>query len=246
MLSRFFPAVLLSFLPWMALAADVPAPGKDLRADIAKRLDVAVSDVKPAAVAGLYEVVSGSEIGYVSLDGRYYIDGDVFDMESRDNLTENRRKQGRLAALGKIQEGDAIIFAPAGAVRHQLTVFTDIDCGYCRQLHSEIVALNRQGVRVRYLAYPRSGPDTESWRKAEAVWCSADRRAALTRAKLGEEVKAAKCASPVDRQYRLARDMDMRGTPAIITDDGEYLAGYMPAPRLLEYLDKAKAATAPE
>lgn len=213
------------------------AQAADKRAEIARRLDIKVDEVRPAPVKGLYEVAAGSEVGYVSVDGRYYIDGDVFDMETRDNLTEQRRRQARVALLKGIPDAEAVVFAPSGATRHTITVFTDIDCSYCRKLHSEIDELNKLGVKVRYLAFPRSGPGTESWTKAESVWCSMNRRDALTRAKRGEAVTAAKCANPVDRQWQLAREIGIRGTPGILTADGDYLAGYLPAPRLLEYLD---------
>jgi thiol:disulfide interchange protein DsbC len=223
--------------------ASQPAPKPDLRAEIARRLEVKPEAIRPSQIPGLYEVRSGTEVGYVSIDGRYYVDGDVFDMQTRDNLTERVRQQGRLALLAQVSDADAIVFAPRGAVRHTLTVFTDIDCAYCRRMHQEMVELNRLGIRVRYLMYPRSGPDTASWNKAVAVWCSADRRDALTRAKRGESLKAPRCETPVAEHYALGRELGIRGTPGIITDQGEYVAGYMPAARLLEYLS-GPAATA--
>lgn len=229
----------------LALAASAapppPAAKPDVRAEIARRLDVKVEDVKPSPIEGLYEIRSGAEVGYVSVDGRFYVDGDVFDMTSKENLTERRRQEGRVALLAQISDGDTIVFAPAGPVRHTLTVFTDIDCTYCRRLHQEIGELNRLGIRVRYLFYPRTGPDTESWRKAEAVWCSADRRDALTRAKRGEAVKAKNCETPIAAQYALGRELGIQGTPGIVTDRGEYLAGYLPAASMAEYLAMSAA-----
>ncbi len=215
-----------------AQAADVPP---DVRAKIAESLDVAPDDIRPGPVPGLYQVSSGTEIGYVSADGRFYLDGDIYDMKSKQNLTEVSRKAVRVALLKGVRDDQAIVFAPKGYTR-TINVFTDIDCGYCRQLHSEVGELNKLGVRVRYFMYPRGGPGTEAWRKAEAVWCSSDRRDALTRAKLGENVQAARCANPVARQFELGRDMGIRGTPGIITEGGDYITGYMPAPRLVEHL----------
>jgi len=220
------------------------APKPDARAEIARRLDVKLEEVQPSPIPGLYEIRSGSEVGYVSLDGRFYVDGDIFDMETKDNLTESRRQQGRLDLLSKVSDADAIVFAPKGPVRHTLTVFTDIDCTFCRRMHQEMAELNRLGIRVRYQMYPRSGPDTESWHKAEAVWCSADRRDALTRAKRGENIKAPNCKAPIAEQYALGREIGIRGTPGIITDKGEYLAGYMPAAQLSEYLSAPAVAAA--
>jgi thiol:disulfide interchange protein DsbC len=218
-------------------ASQAPAKG-DVRAEIARRLEISVEDVRPSPVEGLYEVRSGAEVGYVSTDGRFYVDGDVFEMQSKKNLTEASRQQGRRALLAQVDDKDAIIFGPAGTPRRSLTVFTDVDCAYCRRLHQEIGELNRLGIRVRYVFYPRGGPGTESWKKAEAVWCSADRKDALTRAKRGETLKAAgNCATPVAAQYALGRQLGIQGTPGIFTEQGEYLAGYLPAAQLAAYLE---------
>jgi thiol:disulfide interchange protein DsbC len=241
------PLVLAPFaLAWAFSASPQPDPqssASDVRAAIAKRLEIKVEDVRPSPIEGLYEVRSGAEVGYVSADGRFYVDGDVFDMDSKQNLTENTRKKGRLALLAAARDEDAIIFAPGGPARHTVTVFTDVDCVYCRRMHSEIGELNRLGIRVRYLMFPRGGPGSDSWRKAEAVWCSADRKDALTRAKRGEKVEARHCDAPIAAQYELGRQMAITGTPGIVTDSGELLAGYATAAYLAAYLaDPAQAA----
>ncbi len=228
-----------------ATAATPPAAKPDIRAEIARRLDVKLEDIRTSPIAGLYEIRSGAEVGYVSEDGRFYVDGDVFDMTSRQNLTEERRKQGRLAVLAGVADDDTILFGPTGPVRYTLTVFTDIDCTYCRRMHKEIAEFNRLGIRVRYLMFPRNGPGTEAWKKAEAVWCSSDRRDALTRAKRGETVTAGRCETPVAAHYALGRKLGIHGTPGIITDKGEYLAGYMPAANMAEYLSSPPAPAAP-
>lgn len=228
----FAAALTLSFTTAVAVA-DVPR--EDVRAKIAERLDVKPEDIRPSPVPGLFEVVSGSDVGYVSADGRFYVDGDVFDMETRANLTEERRKLGRAALLKGVRDEDTIVFAPKG-YKYTVNVFTDVDCGYCRKLHAEITELNRLGIKVRYLMYPRNGPGSEAWTKAEAVWCSANRNDALTRAKRGEVVTAKACDAPVARQFELGRELGIRGTPGIITDRGDYVAGYMPAQRLAEHL----------
>ncbi|MBM5811156.1 MAG: DsbC family protein [Gammaproteobacteria bacterium] len=215
--------------------AESPRPA-DPRTAIAERLDVRIEDIRPSPIPGLYEVRRGAEIGYVSADGRHYIDGDLFDIGTRDNLTELAREQGRVELLAGVRDDDAIVFAPDGPARHTITVFTDIDCQYCQKLHQDMAELNRLGIRVRYLMFPRGGPDTASWRKAEAVWCSADRRDALTRAKRGEAIKARTCTTPVADQYELGRRAGIHGTPGIISDRGEYIAGYLPPARLAKLL----------
>ena len=129
--------------PAAASASAQPSPKGDIRGQIAKRLDIKVEDVRPSPIPGLFEVRSGAEVGYVSTDGRYYLDGDVFEMDSKHNLTEDTRKKGRLALLAGVKDEDTIIFAPAGATKHTVTVFTDVDCVHCRHMHSEIAELNR-------------------------------------------------------------------------------------------------------
>ena len=234
----FLPISLL--LGAMAAACSAAPADEDVRAEIAKRLEISVEAVRPSEVPGLYEVASGAEVGYVSTDVRFYFNGDIFDMESRENLTDRRRREARLALVTAQQDDDAIVFGPADA-RHTITIFTDIDCGYCRKLHGEIAQLNELGIRVRYLMFPRSGPGGDSWKKAESVWCNADRADALTRAKLGETVEPRSCDNPVQAQNDLGREMGIRGTPGIITDSGDLIAGYLPAPRLSAELDRLAA-----
>jgi len=212
-------------------------PEAEVKADIAKRLEIDPENIRPAPVPGLWEVSSGTDVGYVSEDGRYYIDGDVFDMDSRVNLTDQRRKGARAALLKGIEDKDTIVFAPKD-VKYTINVFTDVDCTYCRKLHAEIGEFNRLGVKVRYLLYPRTGPGTVSWKEAEAVWCSPDRNDALTRAKRGEKVAAAACKNPVADQYQLGQDVGINATPAIVTDQGDLITGYLPAARMVERLRK--------
>jgi thiol:disulfide interchange protein DsbC len=135
-----------------------------------------------------------------------------------------------------------IVFKPKGEVKHTVTIFTDIDCGYCRQLHREMAKINDLGIEVHYLFYPRTGRDTESWEKADKVWCARDRNGALTRAKLGGEVPEAKCAStPVETHYTLGKRIGVRGTPAVFTENGDYIGGYLAPNSLAKVLEDPDA-----
>jgi thiol:disulfide interchange protein DsbC len=229
-------------------AADTPmetgvksaAAGKaDPRTVIAKKFPgIKAEDIKISPLPGIYEVAMGSDTAYVSADGRYLINGDLFEVDSRTNLTEANRSGVRRQALAKLDERDMIIFAPAKPT-HTITVFTDVECGYCRKLHSEIEQINKLGVRVRYMAYPRAGPGSADWAKMESVWCSKDRKSAITQAKNGAEVKAANCgATPVAQQFELGEKLGVNGTPAVFTDGGDYIGGYLPPQQLVEQLDK--------
>ncbi len=217
----------------------------DPRAVIAKKLEVRIDDVRLSPVPGLYEVISGNDVLYVSADGRYVVQGDMYDVDHAENITEQRLtslRSGALAELKAVGDEQAITFGPKDA-RYTVTVFTDVDCAYCRKLHSQIAEYNKLGIRVRYLFYPRSGPNTPSWAKAEAVWCAPNRQEALTRAKLGETVAApAKCVTPVAKTYRLAHELMLRGTPGIFTDRNEYISGYLDPQALLEHLKQHEHA----
>jgi thiol:disulfide interchange protein DsbC len=225
-----------------AAPADAPA---DPRVALLKLLPAGskLEDLRPAPIPGMYEFIQGAEVSYLTADGKFFVDGNVYDMKSRANLTEERRTQARLALISSVPESQMVIFAPKNP-QYTITVFTDVDCAYCRKLHSEIAELNRLGVRVRYMFYPRTGPNTESWKKAEVVWCSPNRNEALTRAKAGAQLDMSKVcdATPVAREYALGQSIGVRGTPAILTENGDYIAGYMPPRELVQELKDLKLA----
>jgi thiol:disulfide interchange protein DsbC len=210
----------------LVVAAQPESP-PDPRAAIATKIPgTKAEDLHTSPIAGVYELMRGTDAAYVSSDGKYAIVGDLYDLGSNDNLTEARRRDARLKLLATVPESQMVIFG-AKEARHTITVFTDVDCQYCRKLHSQIADYNRLGIRVRYLFYPRSGPNTESWTKAIQVWCSADRNSALTQAKRGEALKTKPCAdSPVARHYDLGQKFEVAGTPAIILGNGAMLPGY--------------------
>ncbi len=219
-----------------------PQPNADARTEIASHIPGARPEqLRASPIQGLYEFTRGAEIAYVTSDGKYAITGDLYDLGANDDLTETHRREVRMQLMAAVPESEMVIFGPKEA-KYTVTVFTDVDCGYCRKLHSEIGEYNRLGVRVRYLAYPRTGPNTSSWTKAEQVWCSVNRNEALTRAKLGQDLHAKPCANnPVARSWQLGRDFALDGTPAILMADGELLPGYVPPDVLAKHLQDAAA-----
>lgn len=231
-----------SFLFAMLLCVTVPALADGEAEAIQKQLAVTFPNVRadqlsPSPIPGLFELRVGPQVVYVSADGRYLVQGDIIEVTTDANITEERRSAGRLAAIEDIGESKMIIFSPI-KVKHTIDVFTDVDCGYCRKLHKDIDQYLAQGIRVRYLFFPRSGPNTESWTKAEKVWCSEDRNDALTRSKRGEVITAKVCSpTPVQETYSLGLSLGVQGTPAIITDKGELLPGYVSPGELADYLD---------
>ena len=218
------------------------APAKvDPRAAIVKKIDgIKLEDVRMSPVNGVFEVTRDSDISYLSSDGRYAILGDMIDLDSDANISENRRRGIRARMIDTIPESEMLVFSPKDP-KYTITVFTDIDCGYCRRLHSQIAEYNRLGIRVRYMFFPRSGPNTESWHKAEAVWCASNRNDALTRAKNGENINSPKCPTEiVKRDYELGNKLSVSGTPAIFLASGEMLPGYAPPGELMKYLKTGK------
>jgi thiol:disulfide interchange protein DsbC len=205
-----------------------------------------LEDLRPSPIAGIYEFMQGADISYLTADGKYFIDGNLYDMDSRENLTEVQRTHARLAMISAVPESQMLIFGPKNP-QYTITVFTDVDCAYCRKLHSEMAELNRLGIRVRYMFFPRTGPNTESWKKAEVVWCSANRNEALTRAKLGAKLDLTKvCAgTPVAREYALGQSIGVHGTPAIVTANGDFIAGYMPPQELVQQIKDLQSAKRP-
>lgn len=219
---------------WLCLAGTALAA--DDHPAIRKALDTVLPGstpdrIQPAAVPGLFEVTFGSQVFYVSEDGRFLVQGHILDIAARKDLTESRQGELRKAAIDKIGEENMVVF-PAAKPKHTVTVFTDIDCGYCRKLHSEIKQTNDLGITVRYLFFPRSGPNTDSYFKAVSVWCAKDRNQALTDAKNGKDPERKTCENPVDAHMKLVREFGLNGTPAIMLEDGSIIPGYMPAAKL--------------
>jgi thiol:disulfide interchange protein DsbC len=216
----------------------------DVRARIVAKLPgVQASDVAVSPIPGLYEVTMGGLIAYVSADGKYLLSGNVYDLDTQVNLTASRQGSARAKALAAASESNMIVYGPATA-KMTVTVFTDVDCGFCRKFHSQIADVNKAGVRVRYMFYPRTGPGTESWTKAEQVWCAADRREALTRAKKGEAVKGKACGdAAVKSQYELGSDLGVEGTPAIFTQNGDYIGGYLTPTELVQAIQESQKTT---
>lgn len=218
-------AVVAAVLVSHAVLADGPENRvREALAELAP--NTPVSRVEQTPVEGLYAAVVGTEVYYVTADGQYLLQGELVDVAARRSLTEATRRELRLARLDELGEERMLIYAPDGEVRHEVTVFTDIDCPYCRKLHRHMDEYLARGIRVRYLLMPRAGRDSRSYDKAVWAWCADDPRAALTRAKAGEALDARTCDNPVDTHLEVAREFGVRGTPSLVTDDGRMVSGY--------------------
>ncbi len=191
-------------------------------------------DIFPSDVDGWYTIRKGAIIAYISGDGRYLLQGDLIDLAEQVNLSEKDRNAARAKMMAAVSDEATIVFTPE-TVRHSVSVFTDIDCTFCRRLHNQIEEYMDEGIEVRYFLYPRNGPTSPSWAKAEQVWCSDDRNQALTLAKLDKEFQTRDCdSSIVSTHYSMGQDVGLRGTPAIVLEDGTLFSGYLPPQQLTE------------
>lgn len=231
-----------------ASAAPAPAAGTpDARAIAAIATinpRVKVERVGAAPIPGFRQAIVQGQLIYVSDDGRHALlvgnDGALFDTTARRNLSEVALGAHRKELLATIAPGERIRFAPSNPV-HTVTVFTDVECGYCQKMHSEIADYNRQGIAVEYLAFPRMGLGSEDYRTMVSVWCAPDRRRALTDAKQMRSVARRDCKTSVNQQYDVGQRIGLTGTPMILNEDGLQLGGYLPPAALRQALDKARA-----
>ncbi|MFT6286025.1 MAG: thiol:disulfide interchange protein DsbC [Halieaceae bacterium] len=214
-----------------------------VEAEIRKNLvvpskNVGVESVSASEIPGMYVVqLENGPLVYSSASGKYFIIGDLYAVQSDElvNLTERSQDGVRKALIASVATEDMIVFSPEGEIRGSVTVFTDSTCFYCQKLHREVPELNRKGVEVRYLAYPRSGVDSDSYRELATAWCSDNPKDALTKLKNREPVDNNVCAdNPVADQYALGGKLGVRGTPAIVTESGQMIPGYQAADQLIE------------
>lgn len=204
---------------------------------------IQIEYVGASAMPGFREAIVGGQVVLVSDDGRYLVQGQVLDMEAKKELTQGSPALAkyRRGLLDSIKVSDRIVFAPANA-KYTVDIFTDVECGYCRKLHSQIAEYNKQGIAVNYMAFPRMGLGSQDHRDMISVWCASDRNQALTDAKSDKPIVAKDCKSPVDMEYNIGQRLGISGTPAIFAPDGTQLGGYLPPQQLREALDKLAGA----
>ena len=228
-----------------AKTAAEPTQEGDPVAVIKKRLGEAVpglkiTSVKPSAFAGVFEVESNNpQTIYISGDGQFFVAGDIFQVKDGriSNLAEKRREGNRAELINTVSEDSLVVFKPkSGEVKATVTVFTDVDCGYCRKLHQEIPKLNEMGVQVNYMAYPRAGIGSATYKKMVSVWCAKEPQLAMTEAKSGKVPAEAECTNPIADQYELGQKIGISGTPAIVLTNGRLIPGYLPAASLADGL----------
>jgi len=229
-------AILLSaFVGNVAMAKDNSEILKTLKTQLKATFKSEPDSIKESQVAGMYEVVYGTEVVYLSSDGKYFLSGNLINMETRENVSDRAKYSIRKALLSK-QDNKPVTFK-AKNEKHKLTVFTDIDCPYCAKLHREVPTLNEMGITIEYLMFPRAGLKSPSYTKAVSMWCADDNKQSMTDAKERKPIAAKTCENPIADQYNLGGELGVTGTPALITSTGKLIPGYVPADRLAAMLE---------
>ena len=210
-----------------------------LRALVPNAKTIAISETP---IEGLLQVQINSDIVYVTGDGKYLLQGQIMDLDTRENITDQAKSGIRFDLLTDLDPDEQISFEPEKS-KYDLLVFTDIDCGYCRKLHNQMAEYNEEGIAIHYMAFPRAGIGSASYDKFVSVWCADDNKEALTLAKNGSDPAPQKCPNPIADQYQLGREIGVTGTPALVTTDGTLIPGYMPPATLRQRLDTMEAST---
>lgn len=229
-----------------APAADTPAQAAARKALTDLVPQAKVDAVENAPMPGFQQVIISGQLVYVSDDGKYIMQGKLFDTSSQRDLTGTRLAVDVKKKLDAVPQAKRIVFAPNGKPQYKITVFTDLDCGYCRKLHSQIAAYNAKGIEVDYLFFPRAGLNSESYDKAVSVWCAKDRKAAFTAAKAGQTPPVVKCDNPVAEEFALGAQVGVDGTPAIYSADGHKVGGYLDPDQMVAKLKSLATPTLAE
>ncbi|WP_380019257.1 DsbC family protein [Dokdonella ginsengisoli] len=226
----------------LAQAADSPADAAARKALQALVPQAKIDKIEEAPIPGYRQVIIGSQMLYISDDGQYLMQGSLYDAQEKRDLTAARIAQQSKVKLDAVPADQRIVFPAAGGKpKYKVTVFTDIDCGYCRKMHTQIAEYNKRGIEVDYLFFPRTGLNTPSYDKAVSVWCAKDRNAAFTDAKAGKALPPAKCDNPIADQFKLGTQVGVDGTPTILAADGTKIGGYLPPDQMVAKLQSLGA-----
>ena len=250
MKSKFTKVIAPLFLGLLVVAsltaqAQIPGTPQSLREKLVQAIETAsgnqlqIVNIKATPLANVFEVeLNTGEMLYSDISGDYLFAGDMYQTTDTGllNLSASTRQVRTQEKIAAIPEDEMIIFSPVNEIKASITVFTDVDCTYCRALHRDMEALLEKGIQVRYLAYPRGGEAADSYEKMISVWCSDDRNKSLTQAKNGQNIPELNCDTPVLTHYKLGNELGLTGTPALVFPDGRLIPGYVEADRLAAML----------
>lgn len=236
-----------AFAFWLVVTTGVALAGPEdvIRGKLLQAVPgTEIKSIKPAPFPGFYEVSIPGALVYVSADGQFVLQGELLQLKGKQvvNLTEQAQASARVGLIRAIDKRQAVVFPANGKPKAVITVFTDTHCGYCRKLHQEVPAMNQMGIEVRYLAYPRDlprvGVNAGTGAELANIWCASNPEQAMTIAKQGQAIPAARkgCKAPIAEQYALGQKMGVTGTPAIFDEKGRQLGGYLTAKQAAQRL----------
>jgi|TARA_B110000483_G_scaffold233751_1_gene302900 thiol:disulfide interchange protein DsbC len=208
--------------------------------ETASQNQLQIVDITETPLSNIYRVeLSTGEMLYADAAGDYLFAGDMYKTSAAGlmNLSAGTRSERTVELIAAVPEDEMIIFTPETATLATITVFTDVDCTYCRKLHGDIEALLARGVQIRYMAYPRGGASADSYDKMISVWCSDDRHKSLAQAKNGQNLPTRGCENPVLKHHAMGNQLGITGTPALVMPDGTLVPGYMDVDRLTAMLN---------
>lgn len=232
----------LLLTPVLAAADDYEQVRERLSSLVDSETDISIAE---SPMSGILEVRLGSDIVYISDDGRYLLQGRVLDLETRQDITDQAKSKIRRELIDGIDYDKLISYGPEDS-EFEIIVFTDVDCGYCRRLHQQVEEYNDAGIRISYAAFPRAGIGSETFRTMTSVWCSDDQQAAMDLAKGGGTPEPAECEAPIAEQYSLGQAVGVTGTPALVTPGGDLIPGYVPPNDLRVRLEQLAAQNSAE
>ncbi|MBP7900566.1 MAG: DsbC family protein [Gammaproteobacteria bacterium] len=237
-------------LAWLAMASWVLSNGVMANSmdEVKQRLvaqipELADAKVSATPIPGLFSVQQGAFVFYSSADGQYVLRGDLLSLSDKRNLTEEAQQAFRVASLSRLSDKDTINYNPEkGKATHRITVFTDVDCPYCHQMHQMLPKLLDSGIAVRYVMYPRAGIDSPSYHKTVHAWCQRANKQELDQMMKGGSApaKLSSCVNPIKQQFELANELGLQGTPSIILADGSLIPGLAPLDELVRLVKSSK------
>ena len=198
--------------------------------------EIKAENITSSQLDGFYEVVlidPRIDLIYISIDGKYVIQGAVTDLELMKNISTNRINSIKLNILESINDNDKIIFR-AKDEQYVINVFTDVDCPYCAKLHANMNQMNNLGITVKYLASPLEQLHPNAQSAMEKIWCAENRELAMHNYKTKRYLpESADCINPVASQLAISKQLGANGTPSIFFENGTNLPGYLPPKDIL-------------
>ena len=225
-------AVLVGLMAGFTATA-VRADEAAIRKNLAERLPnfPKIDEVNKSPVAGLFEVRLGTDIVYTDEAGNFLIQGALIDTRSKVDLTQARIDKLTAIDFASLPLKDAVLVRQGSGAR-KVVVFADPNCGYCKKLERDLLAL--KDVSIYTFLYPILGPDSTS--KSRDIWCAKEPakvwRAWMVDGQTPAKVTGTCDAAALERNTEMGKKYKVQGTPALVFEDGTRAPGAIPAAQI--------------